>query len=70
MFKIEINLLPLECRVEENKKARFYKIQAIGVVIILLLIFLSSITVALGVLQSQNLSQRGQREHLLAGVNS
>ncbi len=43
--------------VEEIKKAKFYKIQTIGVGIILIMIFLSSLTVALRILQSYNISQ-------------
>lgn len=55
MEKININLLPSEFTVQEVKKAKFYKIQAIGVVAILLIIFLSSMTVALRILQNQNI---------------
>lgn len=55
--RITINLLPPEFMVEEIKKAKFYKIQAIGVGIILIMIFLSSLTVALRILQSYNISQ-------------
>lgn len=57
MAKIAINLLPLEFRAEEIKNAKFYKIQIVGVATILLMIFLSSLTIALRVLQSQNISQ-------------
>lgn len=53
MAKIAINLLPLEFRSEEIKRAKFVKIQTIGVATILLMIFLSSLTVALSILQSQ-----------------
>lgn len=57
MVKISINLLPKEFALEELKKARFYKIQAIGVGIILIMIFLASLTVAMRVLQSQNITR-------------
>lgn len=57
MAKISINLLPLEFKIEENKRTKFYKIQSIGIAIILLMIFLSSLTVALRILQSQKISQ-------------
>lgn len=57
MQKIAIDLLPTEFRAEEKKKAKFYKIQAAGVVLILLTIFLSSLTIALRILQSQKISQ-------------
>ncbi len=57
MTKIAINLLPIEFRTQALKNAKFYKIQTIGIVTILLMILLSSITVALRILQSQNISQ-------------
>lgn len=57
MAKITINLLPDEFRLEEVKRAKFVKMQALGVVVILIMIFLSSLTVALSILQSRNLSQ-------------
>ena len=57
MPRIAINLLPIEFRVQELKRAKFYKIQAFGVVTILLVVFLSSLTIALRILQSQNISQ-------------
>lgn len=55
MEKISINLLPEEFTQEEVKKTKFYKVQAIGVGIIMVLIFLASLTVALRILQSQNI---------------
>lgn len=55
MEKISINLLPEDFRAEEVRKTKFYKIQAIGVGIIMVMIFLSSLTVALRILQSQNI---------------
>lgn len=55
--KIIVNLLPAEFLAEEGKKAKFFKVQQIGVGIVLLMIFLSSLTVVLRVLQSQNISQ-------------
>lgn len=56
-MKISINLLPPEFRAEELKRAKFYKIQAIGVVIVLMMTFLTSTTVALRILQSHNIQQ-------------
>lgn len=53
---ISINLLPSEYLSEEIKSAKFYKIQTIGVSIILITIFLASLTVALRILQSSNIS--------------
>ncbi len=55
--KISIDLLPIEFKADEIKKAKFYKIQILGVAVILLIIFLSSLTVALKILQTQNISQ-------------
>lgn len=57
MARITINLLPTEFTSERVKDARFIKIQAFGVAMILLIIFLSSLTIALRLLQSQRLKQ-------------
>lgn len=57
MNKISINLLPEEFTAEQVKKAKFYKVQATGVVLILVMFFLASITVSLRILQSHNISQ-------------
>lgn len=57
MAKITINLLPAEFLIERLKDAKFAKIQAVGVGMILLVVFLSSMTVALRVLQSQRIKQ-------------
>lgn len=55
MAKISINLLPIEFIQEEVKKTKFVKLQSIGVIIILIMVFLTSLTVALRILQSQNI---------------
>jgi len=55
MTRISINLLPKEFTEQQVKSSKFYQIQAVGVVIILVLIFLSSLTIALRILQSNNL---------------
>lgn len=55
MEKISINLLPTEFIQEEVKKGKFYKIQAISVSVILLMFFLSMITISLRILQSNQL---------------
>lgn len=52
-MRIAINLLPPEIRAQEIKKAKFYKIQFIGVTVILVMVFLSSLTVVLRILQSR-----------------
>lgn len=57
MTKISINLLPAEFKIEQIKRAKFYKIQTVGVAVILLLVFLSSLTVALRILQAQQISR-------------
>lgn len=57
MTKIAINLLPLEFREQDIKNAKFYKVQIFGVVTILLIVFLSSLAVALRILQSKNITQ-------------
>ena len=56
-MKIAINLLPEEFKVAELKRAKFYQIHNMGVAIIVLVVFLSSLTVALRILQSHNLKQ-------------
>lgn len=55
-MKIAINLLPPEIIAREIKKTKFYKIQAIGVAVILVMVFLASLTMALRILQSQNIT--------------
>lgn len=55
MAKISINLLPPEIMAQELKKVKFYRIQFAGIAIVLLMVFLTSLTLALRVLQSQSL---------------
>lgn len=57
MTKIAIDLLPLEYREQQLKGIKFIKIQSIGVATILIMVFLSSLTIALRILQSQNILQ-------------
>lgn len=57
MAKIIINLLPEEYTNQRLKDTKFAKIQALGVAMILIVIFLSSLTIALRVLQSQRVKQ-------------
>lgn len=57
MQRITINLLPEQFKVEVFKRAKFYKIQSIGIGLILMLIFLATLIVALRILQSQSLAQ-------------
>lgn len=56
MAKISINLLPPEIISQELKKTRFYKIQFAGIGVILVMVFLTSLTLALQVLQSRNIT--------------
>ncbi len=55
MANIAINLLPIEFTESEVKRAKFYKVQAVGIAVILAMVFLSSLSVALRILQSQNI---------------
>lgn len=55
MEKISINLLPREFIAEEIKKGKFYKVQGIGISIILFMVFLSILTLSLRILQSSSL---------------
>lgn len=61
MANISINLLPIEFKQEEFKRTKFYKVQTIGVAIILVMTFLASLTVALRIIQSQKISQTKSR---------
>lgn len=56
MAKISINLLPPEITAAEKKKSRFLRIQFIGIIVILTMIFFTSLTVALRILQTHNIS--------------
>lgn len=57
MPKVTINLLPEEFRLEELKRAKFYKIQSLGVIAIMSLVFMATLTIALRILQSQSIQQ-------------
>ncbi len=54
---ISLNLLPPEVLREQLKSKKFYQIQLLGTSVILSLVFLSSLTFALGILQSRNIKQ-------------
>lgn len=54
-MKIAINLLPPEILQNELKRKNFFKIQFLGIAVILLFVFLASLTVALRILQSNNI---------------
>ncbi|MCR4305958.1 MAG: hypothetical protein NUV73_02655 [Candidatus Daviesbacteria bacterium] len=74
MAKISINLLPPEIIAREIKKTKFYKIQAIGIAVILVMIFLASLTMALRILQSRNITEvqakLGQTEQKVSNLKS
>ncbi len=57
MSRITINLLPVEFRIQELKRAKFYKIQSIGIAIIISFIFISALSIVLRILQSQSVSE-------------
>lgn len=57
MAKIAINLLPIEFKQEEIKRSKFAKVQMVGMMIILVMTFMTSLTVALRILQSQSIRQ-------------
>lgn len=65
MANIAIDLLPKEFRVEEIKRAKFVKVQIIGLGVILFIIFISSLIVALRILQSQRIAQINAKLTLL-----
>lgn len=54
-MQISINLLPPEITTQQLKRAKFYKIQAAGVAVILVLTFLTSLTLALRILQNRSI---------------
>lgn len=61
MTKLAINLLPPEFTAQQFKRERFYKIQAAGVAVILIMVFLAAMTVALRFLQSGNIAKVSAR---------
>lgn len=56
MAKISINLLPPETIAEELKRAKFYKVQFVGVIIVLTMVFIASMTMSLRILQSRHVA--------------
>lgn len=68
---IKINLLPSEFLIAEREYQNFRKIQLICVLVILSLIFLSSMTIALRVLQSQRIvSANEQLDQLTSKITA
>lgn len=74
MARIAIDLLPIEFRAEEVKRAKFYNVQVAGVATILLVTFLASLTMALRILQSRQISQIQSKltaaEHKISGLKT
>lgn len=74
MAKISINLLPPEFTQQELQRSKFYKVQAIGVATVLVMTFLTSLTLALRILQSANIKQvqtkLNQAEQRVLGLKS
>lgn len=72
--QLRINLLPPEIVAVELKRTKFYKVQTAGVVIILTMVFLASLTMALRILQSKNITevsaQVTQAEQRVTGFKS
>ncbi len=56
MAKISINLLPSEIMARELKEAKFYKLQFVGIGVVLVMVFLASLTLALRILQNHNIA--------------
>lgn len=68
---INIDLLPIEFAIEQQRKNRFTLVQTISTFFILFFIFLASLTLALRILQSQNFKNlEGQNEELKEKVSS
>lgn len=72
MAKISINLLPSEMKEKEIKQQNFNKIQFAGIGVILIMIFLASLSAALRILQSHSISlaqeQVTQLQQKVAGL--
>lgn len=54
---VSLNLLPPEVLRDQIKSKKFYQVQLLGTSTILALVFLSSLTFALGILQTRNIKQ-------------
>lgn len=57
MDKVSINLLPTEVSIEQQKRAKFGRVQALSIGVLLLLILLASLSVALRIVQKNNLDR-------------
>jgi hypothetical protein len=57
MDKVNINLLPTEVSLEQQKQAKFSKVQTISIGILLFFILLASVSVAIRIFQSQTLNK-------------
>lgn len=74
MSKITINLLPPEVTAQEKKKAKFYKVQTAGIAVTLTMVFLTSLIIALRILQSRNIAMAqadlNQAQERISGLKS
>lgn len=61
MTRLAVNLLPEEFKIQQFKRAKFYKIQTIGIVVIVFLVAASISVVGFRFLQSQNVVKIQQR---------
>lgn len=73
-MKISINLLPPEIIEHELKRTRFYKIQALGALVTLVMVFLAILTTVLALLQNRGIklyqAQLAQAEQKVTGLKS
>lgn len=72
--KFNIDLLPPEYKTAQLKKGKFYKVQSIGIVIIMLTAFIASSIVALRILQTKQIlqvqAQLAEIEQKVTGLKS
>lgn len=54
-MKISINLLPVEVLTKQLSKAKYNKVQAIGIIVIMTMVFLSLATIALRIVQNKSI---------------
>lgn len=55
--KFQINLLPEEFSVKQKEQQKFNRVQSLSVFAVLILVFFSSVVIALRILQSQKINQ-------------
>lgn len=55
MAGISINLLPAQFKIDQKAQRKFQLVQTISIIVLLLLIFISSVSIAIRILQSKDL---------------